>query len=201
MNFIKTLLAAAALFTTNVLIAAPIGNLNFDGTFINGDGKVYLGLNQLVGQTYTDVISLTSSGGLYEDFRIANSADADFFIDSLFGNTPDGCSTTTGAGGSACGTVSDWSDGSLGDNFDGSRDYFYFLADRFPPAEVGFFVIDHTGYSEQSEGWSYFSIANQNTSISWLIVKDAVSVPEPSGIVLMGAGLIGLGFVRRRIKK
>jgi len=92
----KKLLPILFLFTGFQANAALIGNLTYDGTYISGDGRTYLGLNTIASWDYARTLAATQVGGAYEGFRIANTADADYFIGSLFGANADNCSTVDG---------------------------------------------------------------------------------------------------------
>jgi hypothetical protein len=113
----KKLLPILFLFTGFQANAVLIGNLTYDGTYISGDGRTYLGLNTIASWDYATTLAATMVDGAHEGFRIANTADADFFIGSLFGANADKCSTVDGiATASLCGTITGWADGRFGDN-------------------------------------------------------------------------------------
>jgi hypothetical protein len=197
----KKLLPILFLFTGFQASAVLIGNLTYDGTYISGDGRTYVGFDTIASWDYATTLAATQVGGPYEGFRIANTADADFFIGSLFGANADSCSTVDGIPTysiTQCGTISGWTDGLFGNNFHTGFDMFWFLADE-SPLEVGFNRIFSDGRVDQMEAWGQTSGADANDDMSWLLVKDTVaSVPEPSIIALMGLGIFGIGFARRR---
>jgi hypothetical protein len=207
LTMFKKLLPILFLFTGFQANAALIGNLTYDGTYISGDGRTYLGLNTIASWDYATTLASTQVGGAYEGFRIANTADADFFIGSLFGANVDNCSTVDGvASNLTCGTVAGWTDGIFGDNFSPSTDSFFFLSDEHNTIEVGLVSVDaHTLIQyEIYSGIAYSDYFSDTSSITqldvtWLLVNDTVaSVPEPSIIALMGLGIFGIGFARRR---
>jgi hypothetical protein len=204
----RKLLPILFLFTGFQANAVLIGNLTYDGTYISGDGRTYLGLNTIASWDYATTLAATQVGGQYEGFRIANTADADFFIGSLFGSRSDGCSnTTTFALWHNCGDITGWTDGMFGANFDGFFDTLLYYAPNSKYAgylqinrslgvgqiETFIPIGDTDKYSDRSPG------STVTLYMSWLLVKDTVvSVPEPSIIALMGLGIFGIGFARRR---
>jgi hypothetical protein len=200
----KKLLPILFLFTGFQANAVLIGNLTYDGTYISGDGRTYLGLNTIASWDYARTLAATQVGGAYEGFRIANTADADFFIGSLFGANADYCSTVDGnATVGLCGTITGWADGHFGDNYSSTIDALYFLADEALGTEVGRVHIFSSLHVVQWEyGGNFAQADNDNTQVNtatpWLLVKDTVAAPEPSIVALMGLGIFGIGFARRR---
>jgi MYXO-CTERM domain-containing protein len=207
---VKKLLPILFLFTGFQANAVVIGNLTYDGTYISGDGRTYVGLDTIAAWDYATTLAATTEvDGPYEGFRIANTADADFFIGSLFGANADSCSTVDGSPTNGyCGEIQGWTDGLLGDNHSDLRDIFMFIADEFSNTKIGLAWIDSvTGfyqyekiiYSECDEATKVRGRYPICAPITWLLVKDTVaSAPGPSSIALMGLGIFGLGFARRR---
>jgi hypothetical protein len=204
----KKLLPILFLFTGFQASAVLIGNLTYDGTYISGDGRTYVGLDTIASWDYARTLAATQVSGQYEGFRIANTADADFFIGSLFGTKADSCSTVDGfANSMMCGQVTGWADGSFGDNVNENNDYFWFNADEAISYQVGMVGINHDGMVKQFESWNYRYRSDQyadggissTTPIGWLLVKDTVvQANEPSILALMVLGIFGIGFARRR---
>ncbi len=127
----KKLLPILFLFTGFQANAALIGNLTYDGTYISGDGRTYLGFNTIASWDYATTLAATQVNGEYEDYRIANNADADYFIGSLFGTEDDNCFTVDGSPQNAiCGAIQGWTDGLFGDNFIQNSDRMLFIADE-----------------------------------------------------------------------
>jgi hypothetical protein len=125
----KKLLPILFLFTGFQANAVLIGNLAYDGTYISGDARNYVGLDTIASWDYATTLAATQARGQYEGFRIANTADADFFIGSLFGANVDNCSTVDGGAVlSYCGTVAGWADGLFGDKNIAPGDSWWFLA-------------------------------------------------------------------------
>jgi hypothetical protein len=206
----KKLLPILFLFTGFQANAGLIGNLTYDGTYISGDGRTYVGLDTIASWDYATTLAATQVSGKYEGFRIANTADTDFFIGSLFGATVDNCSTVDGvATYTRCGTLAGWTDGLFGGNYSDTDEFMWFLADETSSSEVGLINVPSSGNVYQWEDYGsvdfsdiYSSIDEPDRTfgvITWLLVKDTVaSVPEPSIVALMGLGIFGIGLARRR---
>jgi hypothetical protein len=206
---VKKLLPILFLFTGFQANAVVIGNLTYDGTYISGDGRTYLGLDTIASWDYAKTLAATTEvNGEYEEFRIANTADADYFIGSLFGADADGCSTVDGTASiSQCGILNGWADGVVGDSYNVMFDIFFFIADESPTVEVGTAVMVASSLVvNQDEQWGSipfsdnfsFNPNSDNFHIPWLLVKDTYAqVDEPSILALMALGIFGIGFARR----
>jgi hypothetical protein len=202
------LLPILFLFTGFQASAVLIGNLTYDGTYITGDGRTYVGLDTIASWDYQTTFDATQTDGVYEDFRIANTADADYFISSLFGAQADTCSTVDGTPTNTfCGRVPEWVDGIFGDAYSSVSDPVWFTADEDVYNEVGYVEIFANGDTLQGESFTSIAESNRysangtksNTPVSWLLVKDTVvSANEPSILALMALGIFGFGFARRR---
>jgi hypothetical protein len=204
----KKLLPILFLFTGFQANAVLIGNLTYDGTYISGDGRTYVGLDTIASWDYARTLAATQVNGVYEGFRIANTADADYFIGSLFGASADNCSTVDGTANyfEDCGNLNGWAGGVFGNNADEGADVFWFIADEGQRADVGYIQIyEYEGvfirkaFTSFAESDKYAANGDRSGSaISWLLVKDTVAAPEPSIMALMGLGIFGIGFARRR---
>jgi hypothetical protein len=208
---VKKLLPILFLFTGFQANAGVIGNLTYDGTHISGDGRTYLGLDTIAAWDWATTLAATRVNGEYEDYRIANNADADYFIGSLFGADADSCSTVDGAPTyvSNCGTLQGWTDGVFGDTFNPNVDLIKFIASESSAHWAGILSISSSGLVHQNESWVKYNTGRgksknwydtvYNAPTTWLLVMDTVaSVPEPSILALMALGIFGIGFARRR---
>jgi hypothetical protein len=210
---VKKLLPILFLFTGFQANAGVIGNLTYDGTYISGDGRTYVGLDTIAAWDYATTLAATTEvDGPYEEFRIANTADADYFIGSLFGADADNCSSidengTPNADNAYCGDITGWTDGMFGDNMNNQTDYFLFIDDGSTTTWAGVTSLKYDGMVAQVESWITIDNSDEysadgmypSSPMTWLLVKDTVaSVPGPSSIALMGLGIFGLGFARRR---
>jgi hypothetical protein len=208
----KKLLPILFLFTGFQANAVLIGNLTYDGTYISGDGRTYLGLDTIAPWDYATTLAATQVNGEYEDYRIANTADADYFIGSLFGANADNCSTVDGTASTNthCGDLVGWGDGLFGTSGYGpADDDFFFIADEAGARnEFGMVRVHGNGDMYQYEEFFTLEMVDKhslggvfyaNEPIGFLLLKDTiVQANEPSILALMGLGIFGLGYARRR---
>lgn len=144
--------------------------------------------------------ALTNAQLTYSNARLATPSEADdlFNASSLTLNGVDNLS----AGWAAGGTVFI----STGANFNTS------LRDALGPANSNpiFIWTDPDGssvlgstrdviqLSTTNVSVSQQSITPPNFSVGWLLVSEAAAVPEPSSIMLLAAGVVGLGYRQRK---
>ena len=205
MSKIKLILGIAALLFSSVSNAVIIthGNLiSDDSTNIIKDvvaGREYLRFYTFH-LSYTDTLSAVSVGGIYEGWTMANEAVADGFMSALLGGAALSCGGSSSFVFSVCGTVPDWIDGDFGQSKDTSYDGFTYTIDGStdfigqvvidPALQVGKYIaFTSTSPLERIEFYS---------NLNFLLTREASPVPEPSILVLLSLGLIGMGVVRKR---
>jgi hypothetical protein len=212
---LKKLLPIALLFVGLQAHAAPItiGDLSYDGTYITGGERTYLGFDTDTSNTYAQWVDAIGNDDKYEGFRIADLADMDYFIGLLFGDVDDSCSSAVGAGSgpTVCGTLTGWSSNSFGTTFNADDNYVWAIDGdngamatnlRINNTEVRRFRDHATKTGADSN-----AVATNNNAIGYLIVRDdsaptpsakQINVPVPNNITLLAIGLVGLGLARRR---
>jgi hypothetical protein len=211
---LKKLLPIALLFVGLQAHAAPItiGDLSYDGTYITGGERTYLGFDTDTSNTYAQWVEAIGTDVKYEGFRIADLADMDYFIGLLFGDVDDSCSSAVGGGSgtTVCGTLTGWSSNAFGTTFNANDNYVWAI-DGVDNAMATNLLINNTNVKRYRDHANKAVADNyataQNNAIGYLIVRDdsaptpsakQINVPVPNNITLLALGLVGLGLARRR---
>jgi hypothetical protein len=155
--------------------------------------------------TYSETVDIISAGGAYEGWNIANDTHALQFVTAL---SPDG--------NAACGQ--DMIETSCYNN--PRSDYLKLIGGNYSYQETRAFFLQETtneeaGQIQVFDGYGSISKFRWGTifgsdaysgyfstwpNVTWMLYRDMETseVLEPSTLPLLGFGIIGLGFVRRR---
>ncbi len=202
MKLTTKMIAGLALIASPLCNATVIthGNLTTDdATQVITDtttGRMYTRFDAF-NKTYADTLTSLLSGNTYDGWSAVTSSIADEFIATVLGLGSTPCDGNV-AYGTACGTISGWSDGNFGSSYDSFYDYFGYLGAASSP--IGLVEFNSNGLVEDYEDWSTVASLDSYPTINLLLYKQGnfvSDVPEPSIIALFGAGLMGLGFVGR----
>jgi len=180
------------------------GDLTSDDTtdiIINAvTGVEYLRLDTFQ-MTYVETLAAVASGGIYEGWAFADSVASDAFINGLLGGTS-ACDGAV-AYATTCGSVTGWVDGDFGDAYNSGSDYWVFTSSLTTPGrsefQVGLANIRGDGIVVEHDDWGQYTLADNYSSINFLLYRDSLMVTEPSSLAVFALGMIGLSI--RRFKK
>ncbi|PCJ47703.1 MAG: hypothetical protein COA99_00060 [Moraxellaceae bacterium] len=205
-KFLQNALVAGALMTGTISVQAAIitGDLSYDTAtnVITGNGKSYLGWDELAHLTYNETLAYTADnssfqGGKYAGYHIASETEALEFYGLAI---TDGQTGITGQ--------------SFGDNYNilgvnpnisDYDSYAWFISSTTGQAGsihaylAGIEIINPDIPVLETDFYSH--ITAEGLGISWLLVSDGISIPEPTTLSLFGLGLLGLGFARKQKRK
>ncbi|WP_028866227.1 hypothetical protein [Psychromonas aquimarina] len=181
------------------------GGLSYDDTgthLITGTNDLtYVGWGETASYNYAQTVAATQAGGLYEDYHIANQSEAREFF-----TLATGAAAPTG-------------NGELFANADNFHFRFgnnyieepvaaaLFLADLSDSGEDAGLLLSRDGTILMKNSWlsigetDYYSELGEgpwDKHITWLLVSDKASVPGPATSLILGLGLLGLGFARKQ---
>jgi len=188
-----------------------IGDLSSDSdghTIVdNVSGREYLRFDEFH-LSYADTLASVLSGGIYEDYKIADSTIMDDFTNKLFGVNNNSCSTN-GSVQTFCGTLIGWQDGVFGSSYNANHDLFGYLNTSGSSNVVSYMQIDYNAQGSNVidiPNWTTVALDQHNLAsghpINLVLYKDSsnsTSVPEPSTLAIFALGIMGLAS--RRFKK
>lgn len=191
----------AAIITIGDLTTNDDGSTNIITDSLNN--YEWLRLDVLAGYTYdeTSAVLATQDGG---GWNIAGIDEAWLFMDALYTNSTNFCDHSD-TSFQECGLTDDtYYNGNFGDNSHplNFQDVATFISDNGTEEEAGLIVLDTSFTSITLDAASIAYIDDRQQLIadsSWLLWRsDSHNVPEPSTILLMSMGLLGLSFNRRK---
>lgn len=217
-RIINLLVATCACVTLNAS-AGVIGALSWDesSTFITdaSSDNIYVQLGLHKSLNYFQVVDLLANDASWSAFQIANQSDAYNFANSALAGS--GVSWTDAYNANVAESQmamlnQPFSDGTLGNNFDDQRDFFFFESDF--QNRLGLVTLDSRSQTiklNEANDTVYFSnnFARTGTSresdwVTYLLVKRAPDgptvspVPEESTLLLFAFGILGLFGMRKK---
>ncbi len=191
--------------------AGVIGHLSYDAgdgpNIINtSTGVEYLNLSDAKNLNYAQTVAATSSGGIFEEYHIAEQVEAfEFFnamIPSLFPAVD-----VTGSPDNIFRSIAPFADGVFGENSTNTEDRMFFHNEFGMAGQLR--LSTHTNpYIEirdlYSPIWATDDFSQtgfrSGSPVSWLLVSDAgpAQIPTSSPLSLMVLGCLGLGAIRRK---
>ena len=202
MDKIKILLGASFLFFSAIANATLIDNI--DWSTDTDSGLDWLDVTNTVGRNYNEISSLMDYGEEFYGWRYATGAEFQEMVINF-----------TGVNTASWDTVLYWDSqiiqelqSLIGTTYFDSNNSLYgtqgFLEDtningNHMGASFSSRILNdgrYLGESRVEQG--YYSPSVAQPSFGSFLVRDNVSVPEPSIIWLLGSGLVLIGFARRK---
>ena len=176
-----------------------------NGTFTTDDSTEldWLDLTETAGMSYDDVSSQLGSGGLFYGWRYATQYEVSTLFDSVGGN---GIYSVSGNSHQENNIITQLLE--LWGSTNGQSDSIFITDGFIAPGFINMGRANGIAYNFSPHlnnmlltSIGPIPVSAGDLGIGSALVRDAVSVPEPSTFLLLGAGLIGIiSAVKRKIK-